>query len=530
MAPGHGDSGYPVAYRGPMRGALGVLAAGLVSCLAVGVPAPIAAAPIAAAPIAAAPVATAPVATLARFYAQSLTWRPCSTTEAQCARLLVPVDYARPDGPTVRLLVQRMPASGDRLGSLVINPGGPGVPGADWSSYLSYALPESLTSRYDLIGFDPRGVGASSALACFTPRTLQRYLAIDPMPGTPREVRALREQGGDIVRGCRNGSPGLWRHVSTDAVARDVDILRAALSEDRLDFLGFSYGTHIGAVYADLFPQRVGRMVLDGAMDPSLSALALGRQQARGFDHGIGRFLAWCVGRGNCPLGDTRTRATRELNALIEVVDRSGLPAPSMGSAARLTTASIVAALISATYTPQYGWPSLRLAVQEALNGDGSALYGMAESFALIGGDERSAAAIQSGLVAVTCSDVGRGPTYAEAMRAARKDARTFRIRALAYWGATALLSCSAWPEGTRPRPVRGPADRTILVIGTRHDTATPYVWSVRLAAQLRNARLLTVEADGHTSLLSNACSLRAATRYLLDGTLPASGRACPAT
>lgn len=508
----------------------GVLAAVLASALAIAA-APVTVATAASGPAAGPAAAAAPApGPLAPFYAQRLEWRPCSTTDAECARLTVPVDYDRPGGPTIRLLVQRMRASGDPVGSLVINPGGPGIPGADWAAYLAYALPASVTSRYDIIGVDPRGVGASEALRCFSPRSLTRYLALDPIPNTPRQVRALRDQGRDVVRGCRSGSPRLWRHVGTRNVARDLDILRAVLGDARLSYLGFSYGTQIGAIYADLFPHRVGRMVLDGAMDPSLGALALGRQQARGFDHGIGRFIAWCVDRGNCPLGDTRARATRELNALIEVVERSGLPAPSMGSAARLTTASILAALISATYTPGYGWPSLRLAVQEALNGDGSSLFGMAESFALIGGDERSAVAIQSGLVAITCADSGRGPTYAQAMRAARKDARTFRIPALAYWGATATLSCSAWPEDSRPRPVRGPADRPILVIGTRHDTATPYAWAVQLADQLRSARLLTVEADGHTSLLSNACALRTATRYLLEGALPAPGRACPAT
>lgn len=481
----------------------------------------------AAAPTAPAPASTPAANPLTEFYSQDLDWRACAVSDGQCARLTVPVDYARPDGPTIRLLVQRMPATGQRVGALVINPGGPGIPAAEWAVYGAYALPPSVNARYDIVAFDPRGVGASSPLRCFTPRTLRRYVALDPTPTTPGARRALADQGRDLVRGCRNLSPGLWRHVGTRDVARDLDVLRAVLGESRLTYLGFSYGTAIGAAYADLFPHRVGRMALDGGIDPSLSALAFSRQQARGFDHAMGRFIEWCVRRGDCPLGDTVRRATAELNALVDLIERSGLSAPGRADDARLTTAALVAGLAASTYSPTAGWPRLRVALSRALRGDGGDLLSIGESLMFIGGDIETALRVQSALAAVTCTDTGRGPTYAVAERAARRDAAQFRVPVLAYWGATASLACSAWPTSYQPRAVRGPADRPILVIGTRHDSATPYAWSVRLADQLRSARLLTVNADGHLSVLSNLCARRATVAYLLRGELPEAGVSC---
>ena len=482
----------------------------------------------AAAPAAVTASPAAPTAPLAPFYGQTLSWQTCPDSGAECAWLTVPLSYDAPGGRTIRLLVERVRASGTARGSLILNPGGPGAPGAQWAGFGASVLPVAVTAAYDIVGFDPRGVGRSAPLACFTPRSLRAYLAIDPTPQSATERRALAAQGRTILAGCRALSPGMARHVSTVEVARDLDILRAALGDDTLTYLGFSYGTRIGAIYADLFPSRVGRMVLDGAVDPALTITRLARQQGAAFDRAIVRFVRWCVDRRACPLGRTTTSALRTLNGLLAGIDSAPLPAPALHAGARLHLSEAIAAVAGAMYRPSFGWPTLRESLREALAGDGSSLLQSARSFLGLDGPIDAAITAQSVLVATNCADAGAAPDYATLAPLARRDARRAAVPIFVRAATLSALTCEGWPA-VRPRPVRGPSTPPIVVIGTRHDPATPYQWSVALADQLRSARLVTVEGDGHTATLSNACAFALVERFLVEGTAPADGRVCSA-
>src|ERR1700712_3068438 len=256
-------------------------------------------------------------AELARFYEQHLTWHSCSGN--QCTRLTVPLDYSQPDGRTIELAVLRAPAArrGQRVGQLVVNPGGPGGSGVDYASSGSSTFGDQLTNYFDIVGFDPRGVGQSTPLECAGTAQTDEFLSADPDPDTPAEARRLDRLTREFGQGCLSRSGELTRHVSTVEAAKDMDILRAALGERQLDYLGASYGTLLGATYANLFPTHVRRMVLDGAIDPALSNEQLSLGQAHGFEVALRAYLQDCVARGSCLLGDTVDAGARRIKQLL---------------------------------------------------------------------------------------------------------------------------------------------------------------------------------------------------------------------
>ncbi len=219
---------------------------------------------------------------LARFYEQGLSWQACG--DHQCARLEVPLDYAQPRGRTIELALLRVPARAERRASLVVNPGGPGAPGTQYAARAESAFRAPILEHYDVVGFDPRGTGSSAPVDCLSDAELDSYLANDPVPDTPEEEAALVGASRQLGRGCVRDDAMLAAHVSTVESARDMDVLRAALGQRRLDYFGASYGTKLGATYAELFPRRVGRLVLDGGIDVSLSPREINLGQARGFE------------------------------------------------------------------------------------------------------------------------------------------------------------------------------------------------------------------------------------------------------
>ena len=219
----------------------------------------------------------------------------------------VPLDYSRPHDRSIRLSLLRVPAlrSHGRLGSMVVDPGGPGVSGVDYAESARTTYGQSLREVFDVVGFDPRGVDRSTPVECVSDKQLSRLVASDPSPQTPAERARSDGMLRALGRGCLARSGAVARHVSTVEVARDLDILRAALGDARLTYFGASYGTSIGAAYADLFPRRVGRMVLDGALDPASSTLEVNLVQARGFEVALRAYVASCVDRGSCFLGSS---------------------------------------------------------------------------------------------------------------------------------------------------------------------------------------------------------------------------------
>jgi pimeloyl-ACP methyl ester carboxylesterase len=466
--------------------------------------------------------ATADVpADLSRFYGQALRWRDCGSG-FDCTRLLVPVDYASPAGATLRLAVVRRPADGKRLGSLVLNPGGPGASGVDYARAANTVISKALRERYDVVGFDPRGTGRSHPVQCLSGPQLDAFLAQDASPDDASEEQALVQSSRRLGQACQARTGALLAHVGTRDVARDLDVLRAALGDRRLTYLGFSYGTYLGELYASLFPSKVGRLVLDGVVDPADDTAALTRAQAGGFQVALTSFVDDCLSRRGCPLSGTRAEALDRVGSLLAAADRK----PLRGSRP-VTQALATIGIAEAMYTPEY-WGFLRLALRDALNGDGDALLTLADAYAHRDDDGTYSDNLMVALYAVSCLDQ---PETA--------DLAAFRARAVEYgriapffgtftaWG---TLPCSYWPypaEG-KPAPVRAAGAPPILVVGTTRDPATPYADAVHVARELDHARLLTYVADGHAAYgRGSDCIDGHVDTYLITGKLPPLGTRC---
>ncbi|MCW2819028.1 MAG: Alpha/beta hydrolase fold, partial [Marmoricola sp.] len=304
-------------------------------------------------------------AALSSFYGQELRWTACDTGN-RCTRLKVPLDYAEPDGKVITLAVVSVPAQrrSERVGQLVVNPGGPGGSGVQYAEAGEAAFGPQLSRYFDIVGFDPRGVGKSTPLQCATTAETDRLLSSDPDPDTQAEVGTLTRLTRDYGEGCLQRSGDLARHMSTVEVAKDVDILRAALGEPRLDYFGASYGTLIGTTYADLFPTHVRRMVLDGAIDPSLSNVAFSLGQAKGFQTAFEAYLRDCVSRSGCPLGTTVAAAQTRLGELVGQLDATPLPT---SSGRPLTEGLATYGMFQPLYLKQL-WPLLTAALRQALD------------------------------------------------------------------------------------------------------------------------------------------------------------------
>jgi len=463
-------------------------------------------------------------------------WRSCGK-RLQCATLTVPVDYANPDGEQVDLAVSRVRATDRaRRGSLVFNFGGPGDPGSETLPTFASSIPTAVRARYDLVSFDPRGTGKSRPVKCVDNADADRLNAVDPTPNSDADLASFYDgthEPVDLVAQCvaRNGQ---WlAQVGSRNVARDMDRLRAALGEDTLSYVGFSYGTVIGAVYAQMFPDRVGRMVLDSPVDLSASALQELRGNSDGFEQALDDFLHDCASRDSCAFhekGDPADALTK-LKARFE----QGLQLPTVNldtgkrSSKKAGVAAFYTALISALYDKQYGWPALARGLHDAERGDGSWLLYLADSY----NGRRSDGSydnINEVIGVILCDDREDAiPSLAEYSAEYQRDVTKYPFLG-AYVGST-VLGC----DPRLPRPAAGEAvgdvhvtgTAPILVVGTTRDPATPYAGANDLAARLAGSRLLTFDSTEHTAYTKNDCIDTAVDNYLVRGTLPAEGKRC---
>ncbi|MFG2899582.1 alpha/beta hydrolase [Streptomyces zaomyceticus] len=478
-----------------------------------------------------APPAAAPSSSpgnLKTFYGQKLTWRDCGVPSFQCATLRAPLDYAKPDAGEIELAVSRIRATGpgERLGSLLVNPGGPGGSAVGYlQGYAGIGYPAPVRARYDMVAVDPRGVARSEPVACLTGPQMDAFTQVDQTPDDTAEVNALSAAFKRFSAGCAKKSREILPHVSTVETARDMDILRAVLGDEKLSYVGASYGTFLGATYAELFPGRVGRLVLDGAMDPSLPAIDLNRDQTAGFETSFRAFAADCVSRPDCPLGTGSVAAAGEaLKKFFRDVDAEPVPTgESRALGESLATTGVIAAMYD-----EGAWPQLREALTRAIGGDGSVLLALADSYY-----EREPDGTYANLMfanaAVNCLDLPAayaGPAdVAKAVPSFEKASPIFG-RGLAW----AALNCTSWPTPATGGPHRITAEGAapILVVGTTRDPATPYKWARSLAGQLSSGTLLTYEGDGHTAYgRGSDCIDTAINAYLLEGTPPAEGKRC---
>lgn len=460
---------------------------------------------------------------LAEFYEQKLDWDDCDDFE--CAQLRVPLDYAKPEGPEIKIAVLKDPArdKSDRLGALVVNPGGPGGSGVEFATAGASQFGRQLTKYYDIVGFDPRGVGESNPLTCFPTAKMDELMAFDPDPDTPAEVTEMEDLYAEFGDACLAKSGAIARHMSTQEAARDMDVLRAALGQTKLDYLGSSYGTFLGATYADLFPKNVGRFVLDGAIDPSLSTTELSLQQAQGFEIALRAYVADCVEGGDCFLGSTVDAGIRRIQALLDQLDERPLP----GAGGRELTEGLgIMGVYMPLYVKEY-WGLLTEALKEAFDGDGAGLLELSD-FQTSRTDDGYDGNLIEALNAVNCLDHGDYITTADVKRSVarfEKASPTFG-RAFAY-GASV---CSVWPvkSGERTVALDAKGAPPIVVIGTTRDPATPLIWAQAMASQLDSGRLITRDGDGHTAFQRGSdCVDDAVEAFLISGKVPKPDLRC---
>ena len=461
-----------------------------------------------------------PGTTVADYYHQHLSWTSCDGG-FQCATLTVPVDYHKPAGATLGLVVIKAPASGTSRGSLVVNPGGPGGSGVEFVAQAAPAFSQ-LTEHFDLVSFDPRGVGRSAPIRCVTSAQLTHGLNLNPAPTTPAGIGALVRSDRAFARGCANRNGHYLAHVATIDEARDLDVLRAALGEAKLTYYGASYGTYLGAKYAQLFPTRIRAMVLDGAVNPAESTTRSNLVQAEGFETDLHDMLAACVSAGSCPLGSTEAEAYQTVRDL-----EASIAAQPLAVGDRMLGPGLFFEGLASGLYSTAAWKTLWTALAAAKDGDGASMLALADDLTERNSDGEYSNLIEAN-TAIGCIDrpsprsIAR---YAATARAFARQAPDFGA-AIEYGS----MSCAFWPVPAveRPHPVHASGAPPIVVIGTTRDPATPYVWAQALAHQLRSGVLLTYDGDGHTAYLDgNACVEAAVKAYVEDLTPPPVGTTC---
>jgi pimeloyl-ACP methyl ester carboxylesterase len=455
--------------------------------------------------------------------ASQLDWQSCD--DGECATLKVPLDRTQPDGRQIELALARQQTAdpAKRIGSLLINPGGPGASGTDFVQAISGELPKAITDRFDIVGWDPRGTGKSSPVRCG--QNIDYLFDIDTAPDDAAERTALQAASQKFAQACEQGSGDLLAHIASVDTVHDMESIRAALGDEKLTYAGFSYGTYLGALYAQEYPDKVRALLLDGAVDPAVPVDEISIQQAKGFDASLQQFLADCAEKSSCAFhhdGDP-TAALDALRARVEKAPIKGDDGRSLGPT------QLDIGLAAPLYSGAGGYEILAKALHDAEDGDPSAMLAIFDSYVLRG-DDGSYAPDWPAFLAISCVDgPDLDPAAVEALQArAAQEAP--------YFGAPNVglgLPCSYWPVppvNAVATAVRAPTAPPIVVVGTTGDPATPIVWAEGLTRELGDARLITVEGTTHTSSLDgNPCLDAAITAYLVRLKAPEIGLRCGA-
>lgn len=468
----------------------------------------------------------------AKFYDQKLDWAPC-LSDAECSSYEVPLDWNKPDGKTLRIAVSKVKATGTKKGSLLMNPGGPGSSGVNYvGRYAPYVASQKVRKQFDLIGFDPRGAGRSQPIDCLSDPELDNYMSEDNNPETDEGLEKQRQSAKRFIAGCVEKTGDLLPHVGTPNAARDMDVLRGILGENHMDYLGKSYGTLLGAMYAELFPHRVGRFVLDGAVDPQLTTHTMVIGQAKGMEQALRSFLGWCVKRSSCPYsGDDVEVAVKKVKALLDQLDEKPMPVSS--DSRDLTVGLGGTGIVSAMYSTQ-SWPALEAALNLTKDNEGQGLLKLADQYSDRQPDGSYGSNLMEAFSAINCTDYP-AVDDTQKMRANAEELKKIAPVFGPFVSYSELL-CGNWPNPDRPKlpPMNAEGAAPILVIGTTRDPATPYAWSEAMASQLKSAHLLSFDGDGHTAYMSSSpnrgalqCVNRAVDDYLLGVKIPNKGAKC---
>ena len=465
-------------------------------------------------------------ADLLPFYEQALDWTTCNES-FDCTTVVAPLDWTDPAKGEIELAVIRSRAEGtdEPVGSLLTNPGGPGESGLAYvRDSLTFTVSDPVRQVYDTIGFDPRGVGESTAVRCYDAASMDSYLFDIPEAarGTAPWEDELLEADGGFADACQENSGGILPYVTTENAARDLDLLRAVLGDTELNYLGYSYGTFLGATYAKLYPERVGRLVLDGAVDPTVSSLDVGLTQGIGFESALRAYMASCLDDDECPFRGSVDDAMDDLATLLASVERD----PLRNADGRMLGAdALIGAIVRALYAEAL-WPYLTAALTEVLEGSPATAYLLVDDY-YNRVDGRYLDNSTEAFVAYNCMDYPRDATPEQHAAAEARLAAEAPTIAPYWWGPD---GCEAWPyppTGVR-EPIAADGAAPIVVVGTTNDPATPYEWSVSLADQLSSGVLVTRVGEGHTGYnKGNTCVDHAVETYLLAGTPPPDGVRC---
>jgi len=461
---------------------------------------------------------------LVGFYSQVPEWTECG--DLQCAQVRVPIDWDDPDAGEISLQIARDQAEGERRGTLFVNPGGPGGSGVDLAEQASSLFGDAVLEAYDVVGFDPRGVGASHPVQCLDPADKDALFARDFDHDDDAGLAEAFDAWDDFGASCAARTGSLLGHVGTVSAAKDLDVLRAVLGDETLTYLGYSYGTKLGATYAALFPGNVGRLVLDGAVDPTLTARELNLGQAEGFERALRNYVDYCQTQSDCPLTGSVDDGLAQIHALSERARRTPLPT---GDPVRDLTATLLFYGIAVTLYDNRSWSFLTDALREAiLEGSAATFLYLADFYFDRAPDGSYLSNQTEAFFAVNCAD-GRGSSEPDQMRAEAAELVEVAPTLGAAFG-FAELPCVRWPVPPQDLPddFSAPGAAPIVVIGTTNDPATPYAWSQNLAKLLDSGVLVSFEGEGHTAYgRSNACIDDAVDAFLVDGTVPQDGLTC---
>ncbi|MER5790913.1 alpha/beta hydrolase [Streptomyces sp. NPDC001980] len=479
-------------------------------------------------PSAATSAATGSAALPASLTSQKLDWGRCKATsdsaapgdEWRCATLKVPLDWAKPDGETIGLALIREQASGGsgkRIGSLLFNFGGPGGSGVSTMPYFATTV-SALRERYDLVSWDPRGVGASEGIRCRSDKDVQSAESIDATPDTPAEETAYFQDAADFGKGCEKAAGKLIAHVSTTDTARDMDLMRQVLGDTKMHYFGISYGTELGGVYAHLFPKKVGRLILDAVVDPTADSVGQEKNQAAGFQRALDDYLK--------STGQDPEQGSRKIVDLLKRLDATPLPT---SSGRKLTQSLAVTGIVLPLYS-QDSWPTLTSALKAAEEGDGSELLSLADQY-----NERDSAGHYGTTThsqrVISCLDDKERPTLAETKKRLAEFEKVSPVFG-DFLGWDSAGWCHDWPvAGQWDTPeVSAPGAAPILLVGNTGDPATPYEGARRMADELGKGVgvELTWKGEGHGAYGSGSdCVDSAVNAYLVSGTVPKDGTVC---
>jgi len=471
-------------------------------------------------------------ANLVPYYSQVLRWVDCDDG-AECATAIAPLDWDNPSAATdIELALARHPATGTKIGSLFVNPGGPGASGYDFiRDAVDTATSAELQQRFDVIGWDPRGVGRSSAVSCYDGPGLDDFIFGLPEAdfGTDAWIDEVIQASIEFGEACLENTGALLEFVDTQSTVNDLDMLRAVVGDAKLNYLGYSYGSDIGSYYIERFPDRVGRIVLDGATDSSISVFEIGLTQTKGFQRALESYLSACnADFDDCPFTGTLSADLNTIRGLYDALDASPIP----GADGRLMDAGVLDLAMKTALYSQDSWPFLNDLFSEALVGETESAFFLVDLYYSRDLDGTYADTSLEAFIAIYCVDypAETDPIVLVKQAELRKAASPSLYREFPPIGDQ---TCINWPFQYNGPPIvalTGSGAPPVLIVSTTGDPATPYEWGVALAEQLQSAVLVTFNGEGHTAYTqADPCIVDVVDRYFIDGDVPSADPDCGA-